>query len=92
VVRECAFGNRGAKESLILSLSLTHTLAHALSTNTRFQAQVDPMYQYSLAHFTKLFNQCLEDSEPADELPQRLINLLDYTTEFMYRMVCRWDR
>ena len=53
------------------------------------QALVDPMYQYSLAYFTKLFNHCIDAAEPSDELPTRLANLINFTTEFMYKMVCR---
>ena len=31
-------------------------------------ARVDPMYQYSLAYFTKLFNVCIDKSQAADAL------------------------
>ena len=47
------------------------------------------MYQYSLSYFTRLFNHCLEASEASADLPTRLHNLLAFTTEFMYRTVCR---
>ncbi|KAG1666392.1 hypothetical protein FOA52_006501 [Chlamydomonas sp. UWO 241] len=52
-------------------------------------AAVDPMYQYSLSYFTSLFNRCLDEAEPSGDLGVRLASLLTYTTEFMYRTVCR---
>lgn len=45
--------------------------------------------QYSLSYFTQLFNYCLEASAPSDDLTVRLETLLNFTTEFMYRTVCR---
>ena len=52
-------------------------------------ALVDGMYQYSLAYFTTLFNHCIESSEKSDDLETRLRNIMDYTTYFVYLMVCR---
>ncbi|QDZ24237.1 heavy chain of dynein [Chloropicon primus] len=52
-------------------------------------ALIDPMYQYSLSYFTQLFNYCIDESEKADTVEQRLENLMTYTTRFMYLMVCR---
>ncbi|KAJ9505503.1 hypothetical protein QJQ45_023787, partial [Haematococcus lacustris] len=50
---------------------------------------IDPMYQYSLAYFTQLFNDCIDAAAKSDDLPTRLRNLLTYTTESMFTMVCR---
>ncbi|CAG9464970.1 unnamed protein product [Pedinophyceae sp. YPF-701] len=52
-------------------------------------AQIDPMYQYSLAYFSQLFNQCIDSSEKSDDLQTRLNSLMTYTTQFMYATVCR---
>ena len=52
-------------------------------------ALIDPMYQYSLAYFTRLYNICIDDSEKSDDLPTRLENLIDYLTAFVYGNVCR---
>ena len=53
------------------------------------QALIDPMYQYSLSYFSRLFNHCLDASETSPDLPTRLSNLLAFTTEFMFKTVCR---
>jgi len=52
-------------------------------------AGIDPMYQYSLSYFASLFNQCISAAAPSSDLPTRLESLLNYITEFMYKMVCR---
>ena len=52
-------------------------------------ALIGPMYQYSLAYFMRLFNLCIDNSEPSDELDERLTNLMAYTTQFMFEAVCR---
>ena len=36
------------------------------------QAQIDPMYQYSLQYYQALFNLCLKNSEPCEEQQKRL--------------------
>eukprot|EP00983_Pelagomonas_calceolata_P047473 1140658-Pelagomonas_calceolata.AAC.2 len=50
-------------------------------------AGIDPMYQYSLSYFASLFNQCISAAAPSSDLPTRLESLLNYITEFMYKMV-----
>jgi dynein heavy chain len=50
---------------------------------------IEPMYQYSLSWFINLFIQAIRESEPASELDQRLKNLFQYATYFLYKMVCR---
>ena len=52
-------------------------------------ARIDPMYQFSLAYFLRLFNRCIDDSEKADELGARLQHLQDYLTSAVYSNVCR---
>ncbi|EFJ52773.1 dynein heavy chain 3 [Volvox carteri f. nagariensis] len=51
-------------------------------------ALIDPMYQTSLAAFTRMFRHCLDTAARADDLGVRLRNLMDHTTEYVYRMVC----
>lgn len=50
---------------------------------------VDPMYQYSLSFFLKLFNICLAQSEKSEDLDERLATLFKFTTEYMYFNICR---
>jgi len=52
-------------------------------------ANIDPMYQYSLAYFKRLFNVCIEKSEKSKDLNTRLNNLNAFVTEFVYINVCR---
>ena len=50
---------------------------------------IDPMYQYSLEYFKKLFNYCLDISEKSKELELRLEIISNFVTKFMYTNVCR---
>ena len=50
---------------------------------------IDPMYQYSLDFFSKLFNLRLRKSEKADELDRRLEILMDDITRSFYLNICR---
>ncbi|KAK3243833.1 hypothetical protein CYMTET_46533 [Cymbomonas tetramitiformis] len=50
---------------------------------------IDPMYQFSLSYFVMLFNKCIDLSEPSEVLEERLDILLTFTTEYVYRNVCR---
>ena len=50
---------------------------------------IDPMYQYSLEYFKKLFNYCIDASKRSNDLEIRLNNLMEYITYFMYKNVCR---
>lgn len=52
-------------------------------------ALVDPMYQYSLEFFTKLFNKRLEKSEKSEILEERLKILIIDITESFYTNICR---
>lgn len=50
---------------------------------------VDPMYQNSLQFFKDLFNNCMEKAEKNSALEKRLNNLMDYTTNSTYQIICR---
>ena len=52
-------------------------------------ARLDPMYQFSLAYFNKLFNMCIDNSEKSDDLNKRLNNLITFMTNQVYANVCR---
>jgi len=52
-------------------------------------ANVDPMYQYSLEFFTKLFVMRLEKSEQSSELEARLEILINDVTRAFYFGICR---
>lgn len=52
-------------------------------------ANIDPMYQYSLEFFTKLFVMRLEKSEKSTDLDQRLQILLTDITKSFYFSICR---
>mmetsp|Transcript_44339 Transcript_44339/g.86753 ORF Transcript_44339/g.86753 Transcript_44339/m.86753 type:complete len:4144 (+) Transcript_44339:98-12529(+) len=52
-------------------------------------ALIDPMYQYSLAFFVKLFNLCIEQSEKSDDLDKRLGILMEFCTENIFVNICR---
>jgi dynein heavy chain len=40
-------------------------------------AQIDPMYQYSLFAFTRLFNEIITNSQKSDDIDQRLAVLIE---------------
>ena len=50
---------------------------------------VDPMYQYSLEYFQKVFKQCIKDAAPSANLDERLENLISYQTSTIYSNICR---
>jgi dynein heavy chain len=52
-------------------------------------AIIDPMYQYSLEFFSKLFNRRLDKSEKSDKLEDRLAILLSDITESFFINICR---
>eukprot|EP00466_Bigelowiella_natans_P015986 jgi/Bigna1/46472/estExt_Genewise1.C_40322 len=52
-------------------------------------AKIDPMYQYSLDWFAQLFEQGIANSQPSDDIKQRLQNLNDFFTLSLYENVCR---
>uniref|UniRef100_A0A0G4I0U0 Uncharacterized protein n=1 Tax=Chromera velia CCMP2878 TaxID=1169474 RepID=A0A0G4I0U0_9ALVE len=52
-------------------------------------ANIDPMYQFSLAYFANLFRKILEKAEKSDVLEERLAILLRESTCIIYNNVCR---
>ncbi|CAM9410945.1 unnamed protein product, partial [Discosporangium mesarthrocarpum] len=52
-------------------------------------SSIDPMYQYSLQYYQELFDRCIDDSEKDKDLGRRLAILISYSTEVVYRNICR---
>lgn len=52
-------------------------------------AGIDPMYQFSLTYFKKLFLTATETSEKSNDLEKRLEILLDSITKLMFTDICR---
>lgn len=52
-------------------------------------ALIDPMYQFSLTYFKKLFITAIEGSEASTNLENRLNILEDSITKLMYTDICR---
>jgi dynein heavy chain len=50
---------------------------------------VDPMYQFSLQWFTNLFVQGCKRAEAAENFQERLQNLQDFFTYYLYCNICR---
>lgn len=51
-------------------------------------ANIDPMYQYSLPFFIKLFESSISQAEKSDELEERLGFLNDEFLDLLFRQVC----
>ncbi|EMP33877.1 Dynein heavy chain 1, axonemal [Chelonia mydas] len=52
-------------------------------------SNVDPMYQYSLEWFLNIFLSGITNSERADTLKKRIVNINNYLTFSLYSNVCR---
>jgi len=52
-------------------------------------ANIDPMYQYSLLFFINLFISAIVNSQPSDDLVERLGYLNDEFLISLYRNICR---
>lgn len=50
---------------------------------------IDPMYQYSLEFFSRLFNRRLDKSEKSEKLDERLHILIKDVTESFFINICR---
>jgi dynein heavy chain, axonemal len=61
--------------------------AAVLFFNIAELAEIDPMYQYSLTDFVRMFKHCVEAAAPADDLPTRLESLVSFTTSYIYTTV-----
>lgn len=52
-------------------------------------ARIDPMYQFSLSYFQRLYDLCIDEADKSDDLDTRLENLKAYMTLNVYKNVCR---
>jgi dynein heavy chain len=52
-------------------------------------ANIEPTYQYSLVWFTNIFLFSIDNSEPSNQLQQRIDSLCEYFTYMLYKNVCR---
>jgi len=52
-------------------------------------SEIDPMYQYSLQWFSRLFGAGIKNSQKGDTDDERIKNMKDYFTLSLYQNVCR---
>ena len=52
-------------------------------------ASIDPMYQYSLQYFSRLFNLCIETAPASIDPETRIQNIMRNVTSVIYFNVCR---
>ena len=52
-------------------------------------ANIDPMYQYSLAWFVSLFVRSIADAEKSKDVPTRLTHIREHFTFFIFKNVCQ---
>jgi len=52
-------------------------------------ALIDPMYQFSLTYYKKLFLAGIESSKKSKEKQERIDNICDSITKLMFTDICR---
>jgi dynein heavy chain len=52
-------------------------------------ANINPMYQFSLTYFIRLFNRCIDVAKASDDLDVRLTNLINSILNNIFVNVCR---
>lgn len=52
-------------------------------------ANIDPMYQYSLAFFISLFKSAIEKSPPSKDISVRIASLNEFFLDMLYNNICR---
>lgn len=52
-------------------------------------ASINPMYQFSLAYFIRMFSHCIDNSAKNEDVTTRLETLSEYVTLFVYKNVSR---
>jgi len=50
---------------------------------------IDPMYQYSLQWFQRLFGSSVRDSQPSEDVAERVSILNEFQTLALYQNICR---
>jgi hypothetical protein len=53
-------------------------------------AGINPMYQFSLSYFIRMFVKCIKDSGKSADVPTRLLLLNKFVTSFLFKNVSRW--
>ena len=52
-------------------------------------SKLDPMYQFSLEYFSRLFLQAVQQAQPSDDLERRLEHIMDHATLVVFENVAR---
>lgn len=73
---------RAAYQPVATRSSLLYFLINDLS-------QIDPMYQFSLAYFSKLFNNIIDITPHSDNQSERIAWLIANSTAIVYDNICR---
>lgn len=79
--------------SSIIHIYMYHHIPLFCATLSLFaaaiMANIDPMYQYSLAWFVNLFKAAIDSTEKVDDVENRLADLTKYFTYSLYVNICR---